>query len=248
MAFSVDEVNDALTAEPLSASEIPPILLDLLVKTGASPLSPVAALVRDALASPPLAEAQIADAVRGYQLLLDDVGDGLTLTAAGYLPPRIVEALFTQLGLDGRWIGKGNREDMTLPVLELRESATALGLLRKAKGKLTRTAAARRLSGNPSALMAHISSRLPLGKRHEADAGSVALLFVAAGRDWYSSLSDAAEIMGSIGWGVTNGRLDLALNESSRPTMSVVHSLAGRLTTPEHRAAVACTLLQPREQ
>ncbi len=138
-------------------------MLALLLKTGGA-LSPLAGLVAHATEEPALTELEILDSVRGYQLLLDLVGDGLNLTQAGYLPPRIVETLFTELKLDATWVGKGNREDMTLPVLELRESATALGLIRKAKGKLTVTAAGRTVSGNPYALFAHIASRLPLGR------------------------------------------------------------------------------------
>lgn len=47
--------------------------------------------------------------VRPWRVLLDQVGDGLDLTAAGYLPPRVVRAVFDQLGLEDYWIGKGNR-------------------------------------------------------------------------------------------------------------------------------------------
>jgi len=40
----------------------------------------------------------------------------------------------TELGWAKDWIGKANREDQTLPVLQLRESAQRLGLIRKIKG------------------------------------------------------------------------------------------------------------------
>lgn len=56
--------------------------------------------------------------------------------------------------MDDLWIGKGNRKDMTLPVLDLRESATALGLVRKARGHLTVTTAGRKLVDDPPALCA----------------------------------------------------------------------------------------------
>src|SRR5439155_20198883 len=59
---------------------------------------------------------------RPYRWLLDRVGDnGIKLTSAGYLPPAHVEAAVAELGLGEEWIGKGNRESQTLPVLHLRE-------------------------------------------------------------------------------------------------------------------------------
>jgi hypothetical protein len=79
--------------------------------------------------------------VRPYAWLLDRVGDdGIKLTQAGYLPPVHVEAAFTELGLEEVWIGAGNREDLTYPVLHLRQSAQRIGLLRKHRGRLLATA------------------------------------------------------------------------------------------------------------
>jgi hypothetical protein len=46
-----------------------------------------------------------------------------------------VEAAFTELEFDTVWIGAGNREDLTFPVLDLRESAQRTGLLRKHRGR-----------------------------------------------------------------------------------------------------------------
>ncbi len=242
-SFSVDEANGRLAAPALPYERLHPSVLALLLKTGGT-LSPLAGLVAHATEEPALTELEILDSVRGYQLLLDLVGDGLNLTQAGYLPPRIVETLFTELKLDATWVGKGNREDMTLPVLELRESATALGLIRKAKGKLTVTAAGRKVSGSPYALFAHIASRLPLGRQHELDAGALALLYVAAGKDWYASVGEAATIMEGIGWREASGRLDRGLYEWSRPTTSVLNSLAGGRPRRASQAALARTLLR----
>ena len=62
--------------------------------------------------------------VRPYAWLLDRVGaGGIRLTTAGCLPPAHVAAAFTELGLAEEWIGRGNREADTWPVLHLRESA-----------------------------------------------------------------------------------------------------------------------------
>lgn len=100
---------------------------------------------------------------------------------AGYLPPRIVAALVTELGLDGLWMRKGNREDTTFPVLALRESARPLGLLRMSRGTLLVTKVGQQLVDDPRGLLRHIASRLPLGRPAERDAGILALLIIAAG-------------------------------------------------------------------
>jgi len=72
------------------------------------------------------------------------VGEGVVLTQAGYLPPKIVEAVYDDLDLAERWLGKGNREDQTYPVLELREQAQALGCCARPRGRWRR----RRRDGN----------------------------------------------------------------------------------------------------
>lgn len=76
------------------------------------------------------------DVVEPYRWLLERVGDGVRLTQAGYLPSALVTETMTTLGWADDWIGKQNREDQTLPVLELRESAQRFGLLRKNRGQL----------------------------------------------------------------------------------------------------------------
>ncbi len=68
--------------------------------------------------------------------LLTRVADGVRLTQAGYPTPAVVSEAMTELGWRDDWIGKGNREDLTIPVLELRESAQRFGLLRKNRGQL----------------------------------------------------------------------------------------------------------------
>ena len=84
--------------------------------------------------------------VRPYSWLLGHVGaEGIGLTAAGYLPPAHVEAAVAELDLGREWIGKGNREVQTAPVLHLRESATRMGLLRKHRGMLLATSRGRAL-------------------------------------------------------------------------------------------------------
>jgi Plasmid pRiA4b ORF-3-like protein len=122
-------------------------------------------------------------AVEPYRWLLARVGDGVPLTAAGYLPPAVVEETMRTLGWDAHRAGKNNREDRTYPVRELRELARRMGLLRVHRGVLLRTAAGRRLTDDPAELWWHLADRL-LTARTEVErlAGMLFLLAVAAGR------------------------------------------------------------------
>ncbi|HET8987880.1 MAG TPA: plasmid pRiA4b ORF-3 family protein, partial [Humibacillus sp.] len=117
-----------------------------------------------------------------YRTVLEAVGDELTLTAAGYLPPAVVEAIYRQARLEDEWIGKGNREDLTWPVLSLRERTRRYGLIRKAKGRLLPTALGRRLRDDAPALLDLVLTRLALeGQGFERVATGLVLLGVAGG-------------------------------------------------------------------
>jgi hypothetical protein len=127
--------------------------------------------------------------------LLQAVGSGTKLTAAGYMPPVTVEQVAEASGVTDWWIGKANREDLTWPVAEIRENAQALGLLRKAKGMLTPTARARVAGDDPRELVSLVLARLPLGKGFEVEAGSFALLGYAAGVSGMALSADLAKIL-----------------------------------------------------
>ena len=142
--------------------------------------------------------------MRPYAWLLDRVGDdGITLTAAGYLPPVHVEAAVADLGLAEDWIGKGNREVETLPVWDLRTSAQAMGLLRKHRGRLLLTARGRALRSDPVGLWWHVAERTPPRSTDEceAQAGLLLLLAVAAQDDeaWQDLVADVLDALGWMG-------------------------------------------------
>lgn len=89
----------------------------------------------------------LAEIARPYRYLVDLAGeDGIPLTAAGWMKPAYVQRIYQDLALDEEWIGMGNREDQTGPVLQLRETCQQVGLLRKHKGRLLRTRLARSLT------------------------------------------------------------------------------------------------------
>lgn len=144
--------------------------------------------IDDWLAAPGWAEpvtftqAEAAALTTPYRAVLDAVGDGLSLTAAGYLPPRTVESIFEQAKLAEEWIGKGNREDLTPPVYDLRERVRRFGLIRKAKGRLLPTAKALRVRDDPEALLDLVLTRVALdGEEFDRLAGGLVLVSVVGG-------------------------------------------------------------------
>ena len=130
--------------------------------------------------------------------------EGLSLTAAGWLPPAVVREAMSELGWAKDWIGKANREDQTLPVLQLRESAQRLGLIRKIKGRLTITSAAKRLLDDPTGLWLFLARAIAHRHRHDSERDAVLLLLleVAAGKrtEWDNYLEAVSFGRGALGW------------------------------------------------
>lgn len=162
-----------------------------------------------------------------WRTLLATVGDGLKLTGAGYLPPATVVDLLAILPLRGSTLTKGNREEYVRPVAGLRESATRLGLVRKAHGRLYVTATGKKLAEDPVGLVHHIARRLPTGRRdHETDAGWVTLVRVAAGADDPYPYPLSGRVLGGIGWRVHGQLPSHHVGRWAADTSSVL-SLAG---------------------
>lgn len=160
----------------------------------------------------PISEEEMAGAVRPYTWLLQRIGAGIDLTGAGYLPPAVVLQAVTELGWDRQWIGAGNREYHTLPVLELRESTRRVGLIRTHRGRLLLTPSGRSLAQDGCGLWLHLAARTPAGRSDAAtDAGLLLLLAVAAATPLNSNLIDQLLVVGleALGWrGVGDRRLN----------------------------------------
>lgn len=145
--------------------------------------------------------------VRPYSWLLDRVGaDGIALTGAGYLPPAHVEAAMTELGLAADWIGKGNREVQTLPVLDLRQSAQRAGLVRKHRNRLVLTPNGRAVRTDPVKLWWLLAARTPHQSKEiwQTQAGLIRLAMTAA-RSTSEPNSIIADLLGAIGWAAGDG-------------------------------------------
>ena len=100
-AFDIDETNEliaAVTAEPIPVVEELASLLELARNRGARGL-------RNALAHPAASGGtdvttdEAADLTEPFRVLLDVVGDGVTLTGAGYLKPAAIAVSYTHLTL-----------------------------------------------------------------------------------------------------------------------------------------------------
>ncbi|GAA0999794.1 plasmid pRiA4b ORF-3 family protein [Subtercola frigoramans] len=105
--------------------------------------------------------------------------EGISLTAAGYLPPSVVMEMMAQLDPHKQWLGEANREIATTPLLALRSVVSALGLTRVRKGQFALTAAGAKVANDPRALWHHIAKRLPVEKTGwSRDVGMLLLLLV----------------------------------------------------------------------
>ena len=179
------------------------------------------------LGSPVLIGADAAAAaVRPYAWLLNRVGDdGIKLTQAGYLPPVHVEAAFTELSSDQAWIGAGNRENLTYPVLHLRESAQQTGLLRKQRGHLLATARGRALRADPVGLWWHLAERTPVASNGQCvyQAGLLYLAAVAAGiTENHETI--VAELLDALGWMSGDGS-PITTRSATRATSEIKDTL-----------------------
>jgi hypothetical protein len=151
-------------------------------------------------------EAEAATAV--LRAFLAQVGAGLTLTSAGFLPPATVVALMAVLDPDNAWVVRVHRENAVYPLLHLREATTKLGLTRKSKGYLLLTAKGQKLMDRPEVLFEHVAERLPV-ERGEAGAeiALLLLMLVAAGeaRDWTAVTASLDQLSSMIGWDLGGG-------------------------------------------
>jgi hypothetical protein len=148
--------------------------------------------------------------VAPYLWLLRRVGaDGLQLTSAGWLPPVVVSDAMRDLDWGWRWIGAFNREELTLPIQILRESAQRLGLIRKLKGKLVLGPAAKKLLDDPVGLWFLLARSLAHRQPHDYEKAAALLLAleVTVGKrevkgDYLQSVSFG---LSALGWTTSTG-------------------------------------------
>ena len=201
------------------------------------------------LDGPATVEADVAAAMAApYLWLTRRIGsEGLSLTAAGWLPPAVVREAVTELNWAKEWIGKANGEDQTLPVLQLRESAQRLGLIRKIKGRLVLASAAKRLLDDPAGLWLFLARAVAHRHSHdsERDATLLLLLEVAAGKraGWADSLDAVSFGLGALGWS-TRTRAELEPN-SVRALLVNSREVLLNLGVFDHRIGLEAVVKAP---
>ena len=230
--FDVDEADAALSVALAEQVEVTGELAELvgqLERRGIRSLREV--LGRPSSHGPTeVTDDEAARLTEAYRVLLDLVGDGVALTSAGYLPPKLVEQFAERTGITGWWIGKANREDLTPPVAAVRETARALGLVSIRKGRLTPTAAGVRTRQDPHALLQHIVGRLPLGtKDFDRHAGWMALAVAGSGVPAEHWREEVGELLLALGWRTNRDRHSPPPAQS--PTLVVLEELAGAART-----------------
>lgn len=230
--FDVDSVNAMLDRPSLSSLLVgvtDEVSIVLSRGFGASSTL-LEQLAVEALDGPStISDDDAARATHRFQVLMAAIGDGLDLTGAGWLPPSVVVDLARQLKIEYEWYGKLNREDHTRPIAELRQAAQSMGLVRKTKGRLTVPRAIQKITDDPHALLRHVASRLPSGRREDQkEAGILALLNAAAGRPWRIPDALTVQIFAGLGWTTaTPLELKWSLNAAAEPTTDVLLQLAG---------------------
>lgn len=228
-AFDIEETNAAVADSVAAPVAVTGELADLAAQFDRSGIR----VLRHLLARPAshgptdVTDEQAARLTEPYRILLDVIGDGVTLTAAGYLPPALVREIAVRTGITSWWIGTANREDLTPPVAELRDTARALGLITLRKSRLTPTAAGKRAAHDPQALLRHIIGRLPLSKvEAERQGGWFALAVVGAGVPYPQWESEVSDLFLLAGWRDGDG---ISRPHGRTPTFDVLEQLAGRV-------------------
>lgn len=148
-----------------------------------------------------------AEALVAYRHLLERAdGDGLPLTAAGYLKPADVRALAAVMPTMRGWIHKMAREIDVHPVLHFREYVKSIGLLRRYKGSLRLTRNGRVAVNDPAVLWKHLADTLaPHEQSFHADATVVVLVHMAT-TDSRIDVGAVARTLTMLGWSHRNGR------------------------------------------
>lgn len=184
--FDLDEINQGLRAPYFVLREhgVDRRLVDLINRLRYTTVGEDLAERMITLVSQPteLDEDEMVAALGAYRWFLNRAKDGgIELTSAGYLKPADVETASKVVPVMGDWIGKNNRENHAIPLLEFRESLQSMGLLRKYKGTLLLTRAGAAAQRDPAKLWAHLADRLIPDKTSEFKIVATLLLLAYAG-------------------------------------------------------------------
>lgn len=153
-------------------------------------------------------------------------GEGITLTAAGHLPPALVERACEVVPTQITGLGKDNREVHAASVRHFRHALQTVKLLRKHKGTLRLPAKIAPLLEDPWGLWEHLRSTLiPERDGFERDASTVLLLHVSMLPSGGALSIDAVvRLLGELGWS-TSDRWGLHALIRELPACSILRNL-----------------------
>ncbi|WJL94714.1 plasmid pRiA4b ORF-3 family protein [Microbacterium sp. ET2] len=211
---------------------------------------PVIARAANALAEPepPVDDADREASLRAWTWFLDRAGgDGIPLTAAGYLKPADVTDAMRHLPTSDAWLTTSNREIDHSSLLHFRESLVRQGFLRKYKGRLLLTRLGASARKHPDRLWQTLVDRwrgvvagthvvdARAGSRDAdfvRDATTCTLLAIAAGESFDSSwgsqppggLDRAAHWLSRLGWSIDGAPVP-GRDLYSQPVRTVLENL-----------------------
>ncbi|MDO5511289.1 plasmid pRiA4b ORF-3 family protein [Corynebacterium sp.] len=201
--FDPEEVNAALEdhgAQVIVREEVAAVL-DLVPADRASTLIRLMESAAWTAEQTPPSAAVVAQAVEPFSQLLDLVGEGVTLTGQGYLPPVLVTQLCDRLDLGGPLHGQANREANLPPVKALHRLAKKLGLLRKYRGRLLPTKIGERALLDPGLIWEQAQQARP-NSRDKFEVHAAWFYLVVAGSeaavDRWADLT--RKLVGDVGW------------------------------------------------
>ena len=213
--FSVEDANFALSMSGTGgASAILDVAVDGVQRApefealvGRCPRHLIAELIllsNEALRAAPATDVELREQLRPFQTMLDLADpDGIPLTKAGWLAPDACEHVWNESGLNWGY-GKGNREQHTPEVSQLRRDCVTLKLLRKHRERLLLTPLGRKAGADVGVLSSVIAGSLLRGETEmDRDANVLALLLLAAGRPFErrDDFEDqVANLLTEIGW------------------------------------------------
>lgn len=160
-------------------------------------------------------------ALAAHRWVLDRAqGDGLPLTAAGYLRPADVQEIAAMLPTMRDWPSTTAREIDAHPVRAFREHLKEIGLLRNYKRTLRLTKAGREVQSDPVALWSRLAGTLlPAEGGFDAHASTVVLVHMATTEGKLDTHVIAKTLTG-LGWSHRDG---------SPVSSHEVHSTGNRL-------------------
>ncbi|GAA4816950.1 plasmid pRiA4b ORF-3 family protein [Nocardioides caeni] len=210
-AFDVDDLNHRLVSPATGLADwgVRRELVDLLDQLIRTPVGGDLVARAVAISTPEVPDAEtVRSHLAAYQWFLDRAADnGIPLTAAGYMKPAEVEAAAGVVPAASDWIGKKNREDLTVPILEFRQSLQQMGLLRKFKGSLLLTRAGKVAQRDAGVLWQYLADHLVdgSGDTFGAQARLLALLCLAS-EPKGAHERRLADALTHLGWRQRDGR------------------------------------------